>query len=129
MWDRVSDDFGDMVESNVVDAKPPNLIVDVEDILLMWYRSKKGRAKPFAVKDLTNLIDLLQLVNHRLHNFALPRAKVDGLRSNRRRSTSIDIALIIEYRNTHSFRAEDAPLAFDKGYDLVLVVDAEVSNA
>ena len=69
-----------------------------------------------------------ELVNPQLHDFAITRSKVDGLGPNRRCGPCIDIAFIIEDRDTHAFWAEDSPLAFDKGDDLILTIGTEVGN-
>ncbi len=75
-----------------------------------------------------NMINRFELVNHRLHDLALMRSKIDSLGPNRECGPCIDIAFIIKDRDTHAFWAEDTPLAFDKGDDLILTIGTEVGN-
>ena len=37
---RICDDFGNAIDPGVINLKAPNVVVDVEDVFLMWFWSK-----------------------------------------------------------------------------------------
>ena len=113
-WDRHSNNFGNSVESNVVDAKAPNKFLNVSNIFLVRLGSKQGLGKPSTFKDLVNMSKLEELCNSFLDNRKLKRTKRRVLAGNRPCITSVSFALIVLNRDRDAFFTEDAPVLLDE---------------
>ncbi len=97
----------DLIERDEVDAKSPDEIPDVGDVLLIRFWGKEGLELPLAFMDLMNLTKLFKGGNAFAHDRNLPRTVMNLLDRDGSGVASINNAAVVLDRNELAFIVKD----------------------
>jgi hypothetical protein len=84
-----------LVQRDIINAEPPHKIIDIDDMLLVWFQHQEGFEEPFAAVYLADVAKLGEGCNIFAHNWDLPRAVVDFLDTDRLGGASVDLARVV----------------------------------
>ena len=104
----------DRVERDVVDAKSPNEIVDVVDMLLVRLGGKECLEKPFTIMDLSDVTHFFERSNAFTHYRNFTWSIMDLLDSNRTGGASINRAGVVTNREELALIVEDRPVFLEQ---------------
>jgi hypothetical protein len=113
--DGISDWKSDLIKRYIVDAKPPNEVLDITHVFLMWLRGKYCLDQPTAIMNLPDVAYLLEGSDALLHyrnflwavEYLLDRYGFGG--------ASVNDALVILHRHEGPVLVEDTPIFFYNG--------------
>jgi hypothetical protein len=118
--DWIRDDPCDGVEWSIVDAKPPDKLVNMADMLLMRLRSKHGFEEPTSIVYLAYVANLFQGGDGFAHDRNLLRAVHYLLHQDRVGVPSVDDTFIVLDGNENATIVEDRPVLNNQRIDLPL---------
>ena len=119
-WNRISNDPGDRIQRNVVDAEPPNEFVDVLDVFLMRLWGKDGFKEPSTVMDLPDVSHLLQSGDGLAHQRELFCAVLNLLDRDSWAISCVNDAFVIFHWDKDAAIVKDRPVLPNQGIDGVL---------
>ena len=100
----------DLVQWNIIDAKPPDKIFNVAHVFLVGLRGKGRLEQPLAIMYLTNLANLLKGSDTLMHDRNLPWSIQNLLNGNWGGVASVDDALVVSNRRKYSAIVKHTPI-------------------
>ena len=119
MGNWVSDDTCDLVEGDVVDAKAPNKVVYIVDMLLMRLWGQETFKQPLAIVDLPNVSNLFESGNAFPHFWFFTMAVEDFLDGNGMGRAGVDDTFIVSNGYEDCGFVEDGPIFTNERVNLV----------
>ena len=118
--DWIRDDPCDGVEWGVVDAKPPDELVDMADVLLMGLRHEYGFEEPTPIVYLAYVANLFQGSDGFVHDWNLLGAVHDLFHRDGVGVASVNDTFIVPDGNENATIIEDRPVLDNQRIDLLL---------
>jgi hypothetical protein len=107
----------DRVERDIVDAKSPNEIVDVVDMLLVRLGGEECLEKPFTIMDLSDVTHFFERSNAFTHYRNFTWSIMDLLDSDRTGGSSINRAGVVTNGEELALIVEHRPILLNQAVD------------